>query len=292
VVNPGPLLGHLLGLAPLRPGADFFADESRSVICLDILLNQVVGVERATAVNYAIHDHVHRPFAGRTEGVAEVTGWPYEGVPLRRSARAVLGRLLRSDLDGAQRLGDLPSATIGGLASLERYYRRESRALDAIRSQQLTAEDLAPLADFAHLKAVAGDGLLGEHRMSLQLRSAKSVLERLADRPDGTGSLREWLLGLPQVGQETADTLLLCVFRQPVLIVDTYLARVLHRHLIVDSARPSALRALVTPWIRDSDAAHRLHARINEIGEARCRSERPDCAGCPLEPFPRRDGLG
>jgi hypothetical protein len=79
----------VLALPSLREGQDFFEGESSSLICLEVLLNQQVGVERATAAALAIHHHYARPVAGLDRELGEATAWPYAEVPLRRPARSV-----------------------------------------------------------------------------------------------------------------------------------------------------------------------------------------------------------
>jgi endonuclease-3 related protein len=53
-------------------------------------------------------------------------------------------------------------------------------------------------------------------------------LEAMFDRP--TEALREELLGLPGIGQETADSILLYAASREVFVVDTYTRRIFERH--------------------------------------------------------------
>ena len=70
------IIETMLSLPSLRPGADFFEGESPSVIVLDLLLNQRVGVERATAVNLALHCNFAAQHPVLTGTLASATLWP------------------------------------------------------------------------------------------------------------------------------------------------------------------------------------------------------------------------
>ena len=65
------------------------------MICLDLLLNQRVGVERASAVACAVHDHFRRPLASCEQVLADVCLWPYTGIKLRSPAKSLLNVVAR-----------------------------------------------------------------------------------------------------------------------------------------------------------------------------------------------------
>src|SRR5262245_1635809 len=79
-------LNYLLAMVPVRDGVDFFAGESASLLCLELLLNQRVGVERASAAALALHYHYGKPIPGLDVAVSEATAWPYRNCALRRPA--------------------------------------------------------------------------------------------------------------------------------------------------------------------------------------------------------------
>jgi len=93
---------------------------------------------------------------------------------------------------------------------------------------------------------------------------------------------KEELMMLPGVGPKTADILLAFVAKNPVIPVDTHIARVTKR---LGIARPRAnyeeirtsLEALIAPHDRI-----RVHLSIIEFGRAVCRAPRPRCVICPV----------
>src|SRR5690606_35105685 len=110
-------------------------------------------------------------------------------------------------------------------------------------------------------------------------------LDRLLDQPIPT--LREQLLGVPDIGRETADAIVLYAGQLPTFVVDAYTARILHRHrLIDDTADYEEIKDLFESNLpAEAPLFNEYHALLVEVGKRHCRP-RPRCAGCPLEPFP------
>jgi endonuclease-3 related protein len=108
-----------------------------------------------------------------------------------------------------------------------------------------------------------------------------------------TASLRSRLLGLPGVGPETADAILLYALGHPVPVADEYLRRIVERHELA-SPLPTRNRKgyelLVNLTSRafavDPATSHALlfnefHALTVAVGKAHC-GRTAHCSGCPL----------
>ena len=117
-------------------------------------------------------------------------------------------------------------------------------------------------------------------------------LEEMVAAP--TAALRERLLRLPGVGQETADAILLYALGHPVPVADEYLRRIAERHGLVKpaSGRKLIAYAALADLTRQAFAGdpaesrtplyNEFHALIVAVGKAHCgRTAR--CDGCPLE---------
>ncbi len=93
---------------------------------------------------------------------------------------------------------------------------------------------------------------------------------------------KEKLMEMPGVGPKTADILLAFVAKNPVIPVDTHIARVTKR---LGIARPKAnyeeIRSSLEAVIPPRDRV-RLHLSIIEFGREICKAPRPRCAICPL----------
>jgi endonuclease-3 related protein len=108
-----------------------------------------------------------------------------------------------------------------------------------------------------------------------------------------TAVLRERLLGLPGVGKETADAILLYALGHAVPVADEYLWRIAERHgLIEPTARRKRISyddlADLTRRTFAGDAAteraqlyNEFHALTVAVGKAHC-GKNARCEGCPL----------
>jgi endonuclease-3 related protein len=101
-------------------------------------------------------------------------------------------------------------------------------------------------------------------------------LEAMFAQP--TGALREELLGLPGIGPETADSILLYAASHEVFVVDTYTRRIFERHELAEpGAGYDEIRLAVQVALRKAKPARRQsrlpgqaqdpHRRINAASE-------------------------
>ncbi|MEX0731931.1 MAG: endonuclease III domain-containing protein [Aquisalimonadaceae bacterium] len=107
-------------------------------------------------------------------------------------------------------------------------------------------------------------------------------LEGWANRE--TWSLRERLLSINGVGEETADSILLYVFRRPVFVIDAYTRRIFARLGHVQGNEPyRALAGIFEQALgEDEPVYNEYHALIVALGNRVCRP-RPLCGECPLQ---------
>jgi len=117
-------------------------------------------------------------------------------------------------------------------------------------------------------------------------------LEAMAAAP--TGELRERLMNLSGVGNETADAILLYAFGHAVPVADEYLRRIAERHGLVElpAGRKRIsygdLEGLTRRAFAGDPAENRaqlfneFHALTVAVGKAHC-GKNARCEGCPLE---------
>lgn len=133
------------------------------------------------------------------------------------------------------------------------------------------ARRLKALAEFLDRAGVAGDPA------------------RLAEGAD-PAALRQRLLGVHGIGEETADSILLYALGLPSFVVDAYTRRIFTRlGLIRGGERYGPQRRLFMDRL-PADAAlyNEYHALIVALGKDCCRP-RPRCPACPLlDGCPRR----
>jgi len=113
------------------------------------------------------------------------------------------------------------------------------------------------------------------------LARAGGRLDRLRGAPLAT--LRAQLLGVPGIGPETADAILLYALGRPVFVADAYTRRVFSRHRIVpaDIGYEELRRVVEARLPGDPALFNELHALLVAVAKSHCRA-RPRCEGCPL----------
>jgi len=102
-----------------------------------------------------------------------------------------------------------------------------------------------------------------------------------------TARLREELLSIKGIGPETADSILLYAFERPVFVVDTYTARVMTRHGLIESGCDyEQLQGLFQSSLtEDVQVFNEYHALLVRVGKEFCKPKAV-CSGCPLEKLP------
>ena len=119
------------------------------------------------------------------------------------------------------------------------------------------------------------------------IETSKIIEERYGGKLTGVlnqpyQNAKDELMTLPGVGPKTADILLAFVAKNPIIPVDTHIARVTKRLGIAPNNANyevvrTSLEALIPPRKRV-----RVHLSIIEFGRAICRAPRPRCTICPI----------
>ncbi|MDD5775929.1 MAG: endonuclease III domain-containing protein [Candidatus Omnitrophica bacterium] len=99
--------------------------------------------------------------------------------------------------------------------------------------------------------------------------------------------LREKLLLVHGIGEETADSILLYAGGKPIFVVDAYTRRIMQRHHIIsDTARYEDVQALFMAGLpRSAPLYNQYHALMVNTGKHFCRKQNPKCEICPLHAF-------
>jgi endonuclease III related protein len=181
---------------------------------------------------------------------------------------------------------------IGAILTQNTAWRNVERAIDNLRQ--------AGALDWRRLRDMPAEQLAGLIRpagtFNVKARRLRAFVEWFWRRFDGDlermfavplDVLREELLGIPGIGRETADAILLYAGGLPSFVVDAYTARILRRHGLIDeSADYEEIKDLFESHLpADPALFNEYHALLVQTGKIHCRP-RPRCEGCPLEPFP------
>lgn len=96
--------------------------------------------------------------------------------------------------------------------------------------------------------------------------------------------LREELLKVKGIGQETADSILLYAGDKPIFVVDAYTKRAFSRHGFItkDAEYREIQRLFMNNLPKDAGLFNEFHALIVELGKSICKSKKPLCSKCPI----------
>ncbi len=142
-----------------------------------------------------------------------------------------------------------------------------------------------PVDELAHL--VYPSGYYNAKARKLKALAAY-VGEAYGDDIDVMGrsdtlALREEMLGIHGIGEETADDILLYALGKPVFVIDAYTKRIFHRLGLAPERGPYfEYSALFTDNLpHDAEMFGEYHALIVRLGVEYCKKT-PACAGCCL----------
>jgi len=148
------------------------------------------------------------------------------------------------------------------------------RKLNAISLQEL-AKHIRP-AGYFNVKAKRIKNFvaffIGRYQGSLAKMRARSVRV-----------LREQLLSVSGVGEETADSILLYALNKPIFVIDAYTKRVFSRHKIFscDISYRDAQEIFHKNLPQSGKIYNEYHALIVQLAKQYCRVK-PLCLKCPL----------
>ncbi|MYG82653.1 MAG: endonuclease III domain-containing protein [Candidatus Dadabacteria bacterium] len=185
----------------------------------------------------------------------------------------------------------------GAILTQNTSWKNVERAIAALReSSMLSAEKLksVPHGQLAALIRPCGYHNLKARRLinfiDFLFASYGGEMENML--AEDTNKLREELLSVNGIGQETADSILLYALGKPVFVVDNYSRRILSRHrLIPEDASYAKMQELFTQSLSaDAEVFGEYHALIVKTGKLHC-AKTPRCEGCPLEHDPHDPGI-
>jgi endonuclease-3 related protein len=96
--------------------------------------------------------------------------------------------------------------------------------------------------------------------------------------------IKEKLLSVNGIGQETADSIILYALEKPVFVVDAYTKRVLSRHALLDyNLSYDRFQGFFHAHLRKNVKFYNeFHALFVRLSKEYCRTT-PLCKGCPIE---------
>ena len=185
----------------------------------------------------------------------------------------------------------------GAILTQNTSWKNVEKAIEALRENfMLSAEKLktVPHESLATLIRPCGYHNLKARRLKnfidFLFAYYGGVMENMLG--EDTEKLREKLLSVNGIGEETADSILLYALGRPVFVVDNYSRRILRRHhLTPEGASYSEIQRFFMGSLRgDAEIFGEYHALIVKTGKLHCRRT-PICEGCPLEYDPHDSSI-
>lgn len=185
----------------------------------------------------------------------------------------------------------------GAILTQNTSWKNVERALAALRAEGLSAaSDVLALTEGKLASLIMPSGYYNQKAKRL-----RSFAAWLNARPDpASPPAREELLSLAGIGPETADSMLLYAWSQPVFVVDLYTIRLLSRLCVLVPEKIPAQPARRYEHVQKSillrlsrasknpperlELYTEMHALIVNHAKEHCAA-RPKCAQCPLDRY-------
>jgi len=190
--------------------------------------------------------------------------------------------------------GDSPlEIIIGAILTQNTSWQNVEKAIANLKTAQLlSAESLFTITepDLAELIRPSGYYNVKARRLKAFFTFLQDFFQGNLDVMFGekTGILREKLLQVKGIGEETADSILLYAGGKPVFVVDSYTHRILMRHGVVREkiSYKEMQRLFMEHLPHEALLYNQYHALLVITGKNYCK-KKPRCQECPLNHFDR-----
>jgi endonuclease-3 related protein len=192
--------------------------------------------------------------------------------------------------------GDGPlEIMIGAVLTQNTNWKNVERAIENLRNKDLIDIEKLVNLDDSELAGPAG-------YVTVKAKRLKNLLNHIHKNYGGdlnrffnlsTSRLREELLGISGIGNETADDIVLYAANKPTFVVDTYTYRIMLRHqLISQDDDYLAIKELFEDNLPPEVALfNEYHALLVAVGKNYCKKSAPLCEKCPLNSLPHNPNL-
>ncbi len=174
---------------------------------------------------------------------------------------------------------------IGAILTQNTAWKNVEKAIDNLKSLDLCTLDAIYKSDTDIIgRCIKPAGFFNQKSVYLKNIAKFFVIngsvEGLSEL--STKELRRRLLDVKGIGKETADSILLYVFKRPVFVVDAYTKRLIKRHnLSINTDYDSIQKLFEDNLGKDVEVFCEYHALIVKNAKEFCRTK-PLCDRCPL----------
>ena len=189
--------------------------------------------------------------------------------------------------------GETPfEVMVGAILTQNTAWKNVERAIENLkRENALSPEEINKMNIEKLAQLIKPSGFY-----NLKAKRLKSFIERFMEDFNGDiqemkklekHTLREWLLSIPGIGRETADSIILYAIEKPIFVVDAYTRRILSRHGFIkgDEDYDEIQEIFHKNLPVDTGLYNEYHALIVRLGKEYCRKKNPLCETCPLRDY-------
>jgi len=189
--------------------------------------------------------------------------------------------------------GETPfEVMVGAILTQNTAWKNVERAIENLkRENALSPEEINKMNIEKLAQLIKPSGFY-----NLKAKRLKSFIERFMEDFNGDiqemkklekHTLREWLLSIPGIGRETADSIILYAIEKPIFVVDAYTRRILSRHGFIkgDEDYDEIQEIFHRNLPHDTGLFNEYHALIVRLGKEYCKKQNPLCETCPLKDY-------
>lgn len=185
--------------------------------------------------------------------------------------------------------GDSPfEVIVGAILTQNTSWRNVERAIGKLKSEDC----LCPEVLFAIDERILADLIRPAGYYNIKARRLKAFIRFLYEEYNGDldrmladdlWRLREKLLTIKGIGEETADSILLYAGNKPVFVIDAYTRRILLRHNLIraDATYKEIQNLFMNNLPQSVPLYNQYHALLVNTGKFFC-NRNPRCDECPL----------
>ncbi len=186
--------------------------------------------------------------------------------------------------------GDTPfEVIIGAILTQQVSWTSVERAIAALKREGLMSPDAIAHTSQEHIAALIRPTIYYNEKA----KKLKAFVEFLQTRYGGdlaalfalpTARLRDELLAVHGIGEETGDSIILYAAGKPSFVVDAYTRRILTRLELIAGDEPyrRIQKLFMDNLPPDVELYNEYHALLVRHGKERCLKRTPRCDGCPL----------
>ncbi len=174
------------------------------------------------------------------------------------------------------------------ILSQRTYWKNTRRALEMFKAKYKGPGDVVKSSIEEIAETIKPAGLYREKarvikKLAEKIVSGELVLEKIIELP--YEEARSKLLSIKGIGLKTADVFLMFAAKQPVVPVDTHIARIARRTGIVDEkAGYEEIRKVLEEAVPPGQRSY-LHFALIVFGRSICRPRKPRCSICPIKSY-------